>query len=46
MTARLFALTYARWFCCALQSMATEPGSSAPKSAAVMDFELIDQMRD
>jgi Protein of unknown function (DUF2380) len=32
--------------CCGPHSVAAEPGSRVPKSAAVMDFELIDEMRD
>ena len=46
MIARRLALALALWFCCALQSIAVEPGSPGPKSAAVMDFELINEMRD
>ena len=44
MSSRRLAL--ALWFCCALPSIAAEPASPAAKSAAVMDFELINEMRD
>ena len=40
------ASALAVWFCCGLPSIAADPPLSAPKSAAVMDFELIDEMRD
>ena len=46
MNARLFSPALALWFCGAVQSFAAELGSLAPRSAAVMAFELINEMRD
>jgi hypothetical protein len=36
------------WFCaaCGMHSYAGEPASPTPKRAAIMDFELINEMRD
>ena len=46
MNARLLAPAFALWFCFLTQSIAAEPGTSAAKKAAIMDFELVNEMRD
>ena len=46
MSTRLLAPALALWFCFVPQSIAAEPGSTAAMKAAVMDFKLIDEMRD
>ena len=45
---RLLFAAIGFWLClfCGAQSQARESGSPAPKRAAVMDFELINEMRD
>ncbi|MEO8007835.1 MAG: DUF3280 domain-containing protein [Betaproteobacteria bacterium] len=46
MSGRLFSSVFAAWLLVGMPVLAAETNLSAPKSAAVMDFELIDDMRD
>ena len=46
MSGRLISSVFAAWLLVGLPALAAETNLSAPKSAAVMDFELIDDMRD
>ena len=42
----IIASAFAAWFCIGLPAAAADTDSPSPKRAAVMDFELINEMRD
>ncbi len=46
MSGRIFSSAIAAWLCIGMPAIAAETDLHAPKSAAVMDFELINEMRD
>ena len=46
MSGRIFLPAFLAWLVVAMPAVAAETHLPAPKSAAVMDFELIDEMRD
>ena len=46
MSGRIFSSAIAAWLCIGMPAIAAETDLRAPKSAAVMDFELINEMRD
>lgn len=46
MSDRIISAAFAAWLLIGMQALATETNLPVPKSAAVMDFELIDEMRD
>jgi hypothetical protein len=46
MSERIFLTVFVAWLFIGMPTIAAETNSPLPKSAAVMDFELIDEMRD
>ena len=46
MSAQMFLPAFALWLFIGMPAIAAEANAPVPKSAAVMDFELIDEMRD
>jgi hypothetical protein len=46
MSGRIFLATFMAWLPMAMPAIAAESHPPLPKSAAVMEFELIDEMRD
>ena len=46
MSDRIISAAFAAWLLIGMQALATETNLPVPKSAAVMDFELINEIRD